>query len=112
MDLFRKQMERGKGVAFADDNLTNYRLIQPQGDRTIYHVEMPSAGSNAAGVVILLLILIGICVAAFVFHRQGRLVFKSAQEAAANNDDMKRKEDVEFSGAAVGKDDKSNTAPV
>ena len=78
-------MKRGTtakgGSAFADDNVTNYRLIQPLGDRTIYHIEMPATGSNAAGVVILLLILIGICVAAFVFHQQGRLKFLSAQEA-------------------------------
>lgn len=108
LDQFKAQMQRGVGEtkAMSSANPTNYRLIQPLGDRTIYHIRMPATGSNAAGVVILLLILIGICVAAFIFHKQGRLVFRSATEAKG---DERAPDD--YSGAAVGKDDKANTAP-
>jgi len=112
LNLFKAQMQRGVGddKAMSASNPTNYRLIQDLGDRTIYHISMPATGSNAAGVVILLLILIGICVAAFIFHRNKRLQWNTEEEAAAKRgeDDRAPATEKEFTDIK----DKVNTAPV
>lgn len=87
-DLFKKQMVKGTDAApgpsaFAADNVSNYRLIQERGNREIYHIvePRPQGGSGAAGIVILLLLLIGLCVAIFVFHKKGNLKWIPSEEA-------------------------------
>jgi len=73
-------------LSFPDDSMgilpTNYRLIQERGNRTIYHIvePRPQGGSGAAGIVILLLLLIGLCVAIFVFHKKGNLKWIPSEE--------------------------------
>ena len=109
LDQFKDQMQRGLADGsnvFASDNVSNFRLIQDLGDRVIYDIEVPEAGSSAAGVVILLLILIGICVAAFIFHKNGRLVFRSEAEAREAQGEKKEQEFTDVSKAPA------NPAPV
>jgi hypothetical protein len=78
-------MQRGVGEdkMMSAANPTNYRLIQARGNREIYHIvePRPMGGNGTAGIVILLLLLIGLCVALFVFYKKGNLKWIASEEA-------------------------------
>lgn len=80
LNQFKNQMQRGtaSGSDKFGPSVTNWRLIQPLGDRVITHIVMPQRGGGSAGVVILLLILIGMCIGIAVCYKQEKLVWVSA----------------------------------
>ena len=52
------QMKRGQGTYFAPDNLTNYRLIQPLGDRVVTHIEDGGRGGGPIMIILIVIIVI------------------------------------------------------
>jgi len=84
-----KFTEEGDG----DYPVSNWRLIQKLGDRTVYHiVEQPRGGGGTAGIVILILILIGVGIGLFLCHRQGKLIWNADGKPQASSS-----KDTEFS---------------
>jgi hypothetical protein len=72
LNQFKQQMIRGNadGTDKFGADVSNWREIQPLGDRVVTHIVMPPSGGSAAGVVILLLILIGLGIGmAFCYHK-------------------------------------------
>lgn len=80
LDQFKKQMLRGTAANGGSDkfgaDVSNWREIQPLGNRIVYHIVNPArGGGGTAGIVILLLILIALVGVLVYLKLQGKLKY-------------------------------------
>jgi hypothetical protein len=86
LDQFKTQLDRG----YAGLTETgNWRLIQPLGDRTVYHIYMPENDpGHRAGIIVLAIILAFACLVCIVGKYTKRITFGSEEEAKKKGGDV------------------------